>query len=97
MEFDGVGDMLKIEGYKGIAGFLPRTCCAWIKTTIAPGNILWWGNNTDLGGMWDMKLNGVGQLRLQVRGGFISGNTVLTTGEWIHIAAVLPSGAICVR
>ena len=31
MEFDGVGDYVEVEGYKGISGPNPRTVTAWVR------------------------------------------------------------------
>ncbi len=91
IELDG-DDLILVKGYKGITGSAPRTSTAWIKTTDAPGNIMWWGKKDEPGGMWDVRVNGAGKLRVQVDGGGISGNTVINTSEWVHVAAVLPPG-----
>jgi hypothetical protein len=91
VELDG-DDMVKMIGCKGIPYSLPRTCTAWVKTTTAPGNIIWWGKNDVPGGMWDMKIGSNSFLRVRVDGGFICGSTQINTGQWIHVVAVLPPG-----
>jgi hypothetical protein len=92
VELDG-DDMVKMIGCKGIPYSLPRTCTAWVKTTTAPGNIIWWGKNDVPGGMWDMKIGTNSFLRVRVDGGYVCGNTPINTGQWIHVAAVLPPGS----
>ena len=42
--------------------------------------------------MWDFRVNATGQLRLQVNGGGINSGTKVNTGQWVHVAVVLPSG-----
>jgi lysophospholipase L1-like esterase len=88
LDFDGVNDYVTITGYKGISGGANRTCCAWIKTTYTPGEILTWGNN-DTGRKWIIRVNETGALRAEVGNGYIYGTTPVNDGNWHHIAVVL--------
>jgi hypothetical protein len=68
---------------------------AWIKTT-GYGDWISWGQDTDtqkwIGRVNDNAGNGtVGALRTECSGGSIIGNTVITDGEWHHVASVLES------
>lgn len=92
--FDGTGDQVTMTGYKGITGTDPRTLAAWIKTEKTTVNqngiILSWGQN-NAGKKWTFRVqdsNGTkGTIRLEVNGGYIVGNTVVTDGDWHHVAA----------
>jgi alpha-tubulin suppressor-like RCC1 family protein len=88
-QFDG-DDMVRMEGYKGILGSQARTCTAWIKTTATMAPILYWGNKDVLGGLWELRISSSGQLRLGVNGGGVNGTTPINTGQWTHVAVVLP-------
>jgi len=89
-QLDG-DDMIQMEGYKGILGSQARTCTAWIKTTVTMAPILYWGNKDVLGGMWDMRISATGRLRLLVGGGgLVESAATVNTGEWTHVAIVLP-------
>lgn len=91
LEFDGTDDFLRADSYTGISGSHARTCTAWIRTTMtSPGTILSWGRYTVAGELWDLRVNSTGQLRLHVSGGGINGTTAVNTGQWVHVAAVLP-------
>jgi hypothetical protein len=86
--FDGVNDYVRITGYKGITGTASRTCCAWVKPSAVTGEILTWGTDTT-GTRWTVRVNENGTLRAEVNSGYIYGTTVLTDGEWHHIAVAL--------
>ena len=90
LNFDGTDDYIEIPGYKGVSGKSSRTCTAWIKTAVAPGEILTWGN-TDLGRKWIIRVNETGTLRAEVQGGYLYGTTPLTDDTWHHIGVVLDS------
>ena len=96
LEFAGIsGQRVEIEGYEGILGTQNRTVMAWIKTT-GYGDWISWGQavNTQkwIGRINDNAGNGaVGALRTECSGGYIISTTVLTDGEWHHVAAVLES------
>ena len=92
LELDGVDDYVTIPGYTGISGSSPRTCAAWIQTTATPTPILSWGDKTAVGGIWEMRINTLGQLRVQVNGGGTNSASAVNTGQWVHVAAVLPAG-----
>ncbi|MBN1126329.1 MAG: right-handed parallel beta-helix repeat-containing protein [Sedimentisphaerales bacterium] len=85
-------DVIILEGYKGVNGVSGRTCMAWINTTVPSGDIFWWGDPDHSGGLWNIRLNYLGNLHFQTNGGAIFGDSVITTGKWIHIAVVLPEG-----
>ena len=40
-----------------------------------------------------MRVNSSGQLRVQASGGGTNGVSAVNTGQWVHVAAVLPAGA----
>jgi len=90
IQFDGVSDQVTVFGYKGILGASNRTVAAWINTTNT-GAIISWGPKTT-GAKWVFRVqadNGTsGALRVEVEGGYIVGNTVVTDGQWHHVAAV---------
>ena len=86
-------DMIEVIGFKGVGGALARSCMAWIKTEAEQGCIVWWGNKEVVGGMWDLRVSATGGLRVQVRGGgYIESVAKVNTGDWVHVAAVLPPG-----
>jgi formylglycine-generating enzyme required for sulfatase activity len=93
LDLDG-DDAVVINGFSGILGTAARTCTAWIKTTATVAPIVYWGDvNATAGGMWDMRVNGLGQLRVQLGGGgAATGATLVNTGQWVHVATVLPEG-----
>ncbi len=92
LRFDGTSAVVTIPGYTGISGSNPRTCAAWIKTTATASPLVFWGDSTTAGGMWEMRISLSGQLRTQVFGGGTNSATVVNTGQWVHVAAVLPAG-----
>ena len=86
LDFDGIDDHVAIADYKGIAGSTPRTCTAWVKTTTT-GTIMGWGP-TGPALRWIITLDSGGHLRIEIGGGAIVGSTVVTDGNWHHLAAV---------
>lgn len=88
LSFDGIDDYVGITGYKGIAGGASRTCCAWVKPVTVTGEIMGWGPDTT-GNKWIIRVNENGTLRAEVSGGNIYGTTVLTDGNWHHVAVIL--------
>lgn len=93
VDFDGIDDQINVVGYKGITGTADRSVSAWIRTTnVGTGQnmgIVSWGQNTG-GQKWTFRVqsgNGTpGTIRIEVNGGFFVGNTVVTDGEWHHVA-----------
>ncbi|MBC8216966.1 MAG: LamG domain-containing protein, partial [Planctomycetes bacterium] len=65
---------VEAAGYDGITGTVPRTCCAWIRTTTANRNIMSWGQNV-AGQKWRMRVDATGGLRIEVNGGYHYGVT----------------------
>ncbi|NLH17309.1 MAG: hypothetical protein GX455_12085, partial [Phycisphaerae bacterium] len=82
-------DSVVVEGYKGITGSRARTCMAWIKTDRNINSLFWWGNPDKSGGLWQVGINH-GGLQLNIRNGFLWTNTLVNTGQWVHVAVVLP-------
>ncbi|NLH18139.1 MAG: hypothetical protein GX455_16305 [Phycisphaerae bacterium] len=91
VDLDG-DDWVGIDGYTGIGGTKARTTMAWIKTTGTVAPIVYWGDKNVTGGIWEMRLNYLGQLRVQTIGGGTVGVSAVNTGQWVHVAAVLPEG-----
>ncbi len=86
---------VEMTEYEGILGTQNRTVTAWINTT-GYGDYISWGQNTNtqkwIGRVQDNPDNGtVGALRTECSGGYIIGSTVLTDGQWHHVASVLES------
>ena len=95
LDFDGVDDQINITGYTGITGSADRSVAAWIRTTDVGGGqnmgIVSWGLNAT-SQKWTFRVqsqNGTdGAIRIEVNGGYFVGNTVITDGEWHHVAVV---------
>ena len=87
-EFDGSGDYIAIEDFKGVLGTQSRTCCAWIKTGVNQSHILTWGQ-VGSGTAWKVQTSLLGKLQLDVGNGEITGNTMVINNAWHHIAVVL--------
>ena len=84
---------VEMTEYEGVLGTQNRTVTAWIKTT-GYGDYISWGENVNtqkwIGRVQDDASNGtVGALRTECSGGYIIGSTVLTDGQWHHVASVL--------
>jgi len=92
LEFDGVGDYVEVEGYKGISGSNPRTVTAWVKTESNGSSlsIVRWGTAEISGGLWSNVIDADGKLRAAVVGGSVVGDTVINDNTWHHVAIVLP-------
>jgi len=92
LEFDGVGDYVEVEGYKGISGGNPRTVSAWVKveSTGSTFSIVRWGTMGINGGLWSNVINADGKLRAAVIGGSVVGGTTINDNTWHHVAIVLP-------
>ena len=95
MEFHG--GIVEMLDYEGVLGTQNRTVTAWIKTT-AYGDFVSWGVTTEDGQKWIFCVNhndsnGTFEaLRTECAGSRIVGSTVLTDGQWHHVASVLESG-----
>lgn len=92
IELDGIDDQINIDGYKGITGTGARTISAWIRTSHnnpQDRGILSWGINQTTR-KWTFRIqtqNGTpGTIRIEANGGFFVGNTVVTDGNWHHVA-----------
>ena len=92
----GTDDYLNINGYMGITGDGARTCTSCIKTIDTSGEIMWWGDGSTSGGEWRVRIYesvGNGVLRVDVQDGYVTGLTSVNTGQWTHVAVVLPATA----
>ena len=89
---DGGGDHIIISGYKGVTGANARSLTAWINTDKKDAPILNWGNNAQ-GQKWTFRTqftDGVsGAHRIEVNGGAIVGDTLVTDNRWHHVTAVM--------
>jgi Concanavalin A-like lectin/glucanases superfamily/Cadherin-like domain len=90
LNFDGVDDVVTIDGFTGILGTNARTITAWVKTTATGSNrpIVAWGPNS-VSNKWTFLMNTVGQIRLEVGSGLVIGTTAINDGVWHHVACVL--------
>ncbi|MDT8304021.1 MAG: LamG domain-containing protein, partial [Sedimentisphaerales bacterium] len=88
---------VEMTEYEGVLGTQNRTVTAWINTT-GFGDIVSWGLSTEDGQKWIFCVNhnatnGIFEaLRTECAGSRIVGSTVLTDGQWHHVASVLESG-----
>ena len=92
LEFDGDGDFISVDGYKGIMQS-PWTLAAWINTTSAADlDIVSWGSEG--GGLKvEFRLND-GRLRIEHGNGNNRGDAQIHDGEWHHGVAILPEGGV---
>ena len=90
--FDGA-NYIECDNYKGISGTTERTVEAWIKTTVADKEIVSWGDNQG-GEKWVFRINGGGQLRVEVNGGSIYGSTLLNDDIWHHVACTFQGNSV---
>ncbi len=97
MEFDGDGDYINIDGYKGICadanGVQPAfTVSAWFKTT-GNGEMVTWGSSP-APQRFTFRLNG-GRLRTEHGSGNLQGDTSCNDGEWHNFTLTVPYDAPC--
>jgi len=87
LEFDGMDDYVLVAGYVPVSGADDRAVTVWVKmvTTDVQG-IISWGQNAGQS-KWVVRLSPKGQIRLEIEGAAIKGNSRLADGEWHHIAA----------
>jgi len=94
LEFDGSGDYVNIDGYKGIVASNgvqhAFSITAWIKTK-GNGEIVTWGTGGSRTRLSFRVSNG--RLRTEHGGGNIQGNITVNDGEWHHIAVTVAEGA----
>ncbi|MCP4614054.1 MAG: LamG domain-containing protein [Planctomycetes bacterium] len=104
LEFDGDGDYVNIDGYKGINAdrtdpnnpFNPAFSVAcWIKTTGDAGALVTWGSSdgTGVGGQYQSFRINAGRLRAEHGNGNLQSDTSVNDGEWHHVAQVSVEGA----
>ena len=86
LEFDGVDDYVLVTDYVPISGAADRAVTAWVRmvSTDVQGIVAW----GQIAGQskWVIRLSTKGQLRLEIEGAAIKGNSRLADGEWHHIA-----------
>ena len=87
LEFDGTGDYVNIDGYKGVSGAQAFSVTAWINST-TNASIVSWGTDSD-GQRMGFRLNSEA-LRFEFGGGNVAANTQVTDGEWHHVAMTVP-------
>lgn len=98
LAFDGVNDYVQTD-YQGVLGGSPRTVEAWINlptTTSGENLIVDWGSDNVNGYRFTVRatnISGAYKLRVEVKNGFVNGNTTLNDGNWHHIA-VTYNGAL---
>jgi len=90
LEFDGSGDYIRMDGYKGVLGSNPFTITAWIRTS-ANGQMISWGD-TGTGNKVEFRVN-VGRLRCDTNGGNVQGDTNILDDQWHHVAVSVIGGA----
>ncbi|HUU18437.1 MAG TPA: LamG-like jellyroll fold domain-containing protein [Sedimentisphaerales bacterium] len=96
LDFDGDGDYVNIDGYKGVLSTdgvqHPLTITAWVNTTDSGDRtIASWGTSTN-GIRVDFRLFS-GRLRVEHGAGNMQGDTNLNDGEWHHAALTMMEGA----
>jgi hypothetical protein len=90
LKFDGDGDYVNIDGYKGVLGSHAFSIIAWMKkTNTEDSSIVSWGTHAS-NQRADFRLNNI-RLRFETGGGAIEGVTtdVVTDGEWHHVAVTV--------
>lgn len=100
LEFDGDGDFVVAENFKGIFGdgtnTPPFSIAVWIRKegpTGGNGEVLGWGSG-GAGNRLEFRFNGGNnRLRIESGGGNIQGDVALTTGEWTHVVVTLDENA----
>ena len=92
LELEANPDYVTIDGYKGILGTAAFSIAAWVQTTnTAIGQIMLWG--ADAGGeRVEFRINS-NRLRISHGNGNVQCDTVLTDGEWYHVAVAVIDGA----
>ncbi len=96
LQFDGVSNVVVVNGFKGIAGANPRTISAWVKTTENSKSIgiVSWGDLPS-GNKWSLLVQNTtepkGTLRLELGYGNTIASTPVNDGQWHHVACTLDS------
>ncbi|MBI9018885.1 MAG: hypothetical protein JEZ07_16665, partial [Phycisphaerae bacterium] len=90
LQFDGTGDYVDFDEFKGISGSSARTTSAWIKCSTGEYAIMQYGTETN-NGIWLVSTY-QNKLTLTTYGGYIQGTTTITDNQWHHIAVVLEDG-----
>ncbi|MHC4251256.1 MAG: SUMF1/EgtB/PvdO family nonheme iron enzyme [Planctomycetota bacterium] len=96
LEFDGAGGHVAAAVSRDITGASPRSVSAWIRTFDQEAPVVSWGANRT-GEKYVFRVqdaDGVaGAMRIEVKGGWVVGNTVVADGRWHHVAVVYPPGS----
>ncbi|MFP6694579.1 MAG: LamG-like jellyroll fold domain-containing protein, partial [Pirellulales bacterium] len=95
IDFNTFDDDVVITDYDGVTKTDTRSAVAWVRFEVGGPNdqgIMHWGQNAG-GKKWTFRTqddNGSvdGNLRLEVNGGYITGNTDIRDGQWHHVAVV---------
>lgn len=93
LNFDGSNDYVQ-TGFNGITGNGARTVEAWIRPQFVSSQIVIadWGAMSPNGSRFTLNLI-AGKLRCEVGGAGMTGPTVLSDGNWHHVAVVYDNGA----
>lgn len=88
-----------LVGDTGIAGTAARTVAFWFQGTTQDdigGAFTAWGVLGTAGARFELRTEDVatgnGGVRVEINGGFRTGSTVVTDGQWHHIAVVMNAG-----
>ena len=99
-EFDGWLAETPPTGFTGIGGDAARTVACWVKTTATNDHgVVAWGDSTSDGSKWHLRLNSnanngtAGAFRVETRGDYTIGNTIVNDGQWYHAAFVFEEDA----
>ena len=92
LEFDGTGDQVNVESFRGVTGTGPITIALWFKSTSnSPNlqNIVGWGVNA-AGTRYNFVFES-GRVRLDNAGGSNKTNSTYADGLWHHAVVVKPN------
>ncbi len=87
LNFDGSKEGVRMAGFKGITGTLPRTVAAWIKTTASSGDLVAWGAN-EHGQMWTFG-HIRGRIGVTPKGGYLYMKAGSHDDAWHHVAVTV--------
>jgi hypothetical protein len=92
LHFNGVNNTVQTSG-SPVLNNQSRTVDAWINTTYTPTTqivICDWGAFSPLGSRFTLNVT-TNRLRIEVGGVGITGNSLVNTGQWLHVTAVYES------
>ena len=93
LEFDGTGDQVDVNNFKGVLGNGPITVALWFKSTYnnasAQQSFVSWGVNGG-GTRYTLNFDGA-KIRLDNGGGAATTTATYADGFWHHIVAIKPN------